>query len=730
MVELGVDQATDQSSVGSNHCFLGDSRKDLSAFSMKLRIVGAVAWMFAIAAFAASTPAIIPRPLTLTTRAGTFTLCPSQLTPGAPGVAPTRILADASSVETAQYLAAALFKSTGFQFQMATNSVTNAVKRCILLTTVNAQTNLGPEGYELTIAPDSVVIRAKGQAGMFYGVQSFLQLLPPEIFGPRPVQGVAWTAPCVFIQDSPRFPWRGWMLDSVRHFFTKDEIKRLLDGMALNKMNYFHWHLDDDSGWRLQSLLYPRLTEIGAWRTDIMFGLNKKSTLAWDENERYGGYYTQDDVREIVAYATQRHITIVPEIEMPGHSTAALSAYPQFSCDGGVGDCINCSNVPWSLNVTAYVGGVFCAARPETFTFLTNVLTEVMGLFPGPFIHIGGDEVSFGNWNKHALDQAMTNSLGLTNSTGMTAMQKYQSWFTQRIADFIKSKGRTMIGWSEIMNGGTVTNAALMDWINGSGSRAVQAATNRQPVVMSPSATLYLNKWETGTSSGNGANVIWSNEPPGQSGYVPLSAVYAVEPIPTSLLADTNGYATNILGGQGNTWAEYIPSLRNMEFKTFPRLCAVAEVDWTAANLKSFSNFSTRLATHKLRLTQMGINFNPSAVPPQAGSWNQAMIATNFTTLAWNITTNVTAGGEIDVSFCWKTGVNGLDIRWAALEENGVELDRDTHDGFTFTPTSTKPAYVLRLRSLRPGATYTLKASVAGRGGTASSGIVYMPNWD
>jgi hexosaminidase len=169
------------------------------------------------------------------------------------------------------------------------------------------------------------------------------------------------------------------MLDSVRHFFNKDEVKRLLDGMALHKLNYFHWHLDDDSGWRIQILQYPRLTDIGAWRTDIMFGLNNRSSSAWDENERYGGYYTQGDIREIVQYATQRHITIVPEIEMPGHSTAALTSYPEFSCNGTNGDCTICSNVPYSLNVTAYVGGVFCIARPESFAFLTNVLTEVMG---------------------------------------------------------------------------------------------------------------------------------------------------------------------------------------------------------------------------------------------------------------------------------------------------------------------------------------------------------------
>jgi hexosaminidase len=688
--------------------------------------VALVFLLSAMTAFAGA-PALVPLPKQMQLRAGLFTLCPSQPIPGAPAHALTKILVDGASQETGQYLAALLFKSTGYKFQLVTNAGVSTVKRAILLTTVNANTNLGVEGYELTVAPDSVVIRAPASAGVFYGVQSLLQLLPPEVLGPRPVQGVAWTAPCVFIQDAPRFPWRGWMLDSVRHFFNKDEVKQLLDGMALNKLNTFHWHLDDDAGWRLEILKWPRLTEIGAWRTDIMFGLNPRSSTAWDEDGRYGGYYTQADIREIVAYATQRHITIVPEIEMPGHSTAALAAYPQFSCDGGHGDCPTCANGPYSLNVTSYVGGVFCPARPETLSFLKDVLTEVIGLFPGPYIHIGGDEVSFGNWNKHSLDQAMTNSLGLTNSPGISAMQKYQSYFTQQIATWVKSQGRTMIGWSEIMNGGTVSNAALMDWINGSGSRALQAATNQEFVVMTPSAVMYLNKWETGSAAGNGGNVIWSNEPPGQSGFVPLSSVYNFEPIPAGL---TNSATNYFLGAQGNTWAEYIPSLLNMEFKTYPRLCAVAELNWTPAALKNFTGFTNRLVTHEQRLAQMGVNYNPSAVPPQIGKWFQSQISTNYSSLAWDLTGSVDAAGEIDVSFCWKSGANGLDIAWAALEENGIEIDRDTHDGFTGPSSPVKPAYVLRLPARRAGATYTLRASVAGRGGTASNGTVYRPNWD
>jgi hexosaminidase len=269
------------------------------------------------------------------------------------------------------------------------------------------------------------------------------------------------------------------------------------------------------------------------------------------------------------------------------------------------------------------------------------------------------------------------------------------------------------------MNGGTVTNAALMDWINGTGSRAIQAATNQEYVVMTPSAICYINKYENGSD-------IWSNEPPAQSGIVPLSLVYNFEPIPSTLPA---AYTNFILGAQGNSWTEFIPSLLNMEFKMFPRLSALTEVNWTAASLKNYTSFTNRLAIHNQRLSNAGVNFNPLAVPPTVGTWAPAQTPATYFTLSWNITWNITKAGEIDVSFCWKSGANGLDIAWAALLENGVEIDRDTHAGFTGAG-PVKPAYILHLPALRPGATYSIAASVQGRGGTDSTGIVYRTNWN
>jgi len=688
---------------------------------MKLYVAG-ISFLLMTGVTIAAPPALIPLPLQMVTNTGTFTLCPPQVIPGAPAPAPTSILVVPAARETGEFLATALLKSTGYRFQVTTDFGDVPVANVILLTTNAAPMVAATEGgYELTVATNSVIIRALSGPGFFYGMQTLLQLLPPEVYSQLPVTGVPWTAPCVYIQDKPRFPWRGWMLDSVRHFFNKDEVKQMIDAMTMHKLNTLHWHLDDDSGWRIEIKKWPLLTEIGAWRTNIAFGLNPRSSTAWNEtNGLYGGYYTQDELREIVAYAAQRYITIVPEIEMPGHSTAALTSYPQFSCNGTNNSCLSCSNVPYSLSITSYVGGVFCAARPETMSFLQDVLTEVMAIFPGQYIHIGGDEVRFTNWLNHALDrQAMTN-LGFVPTTAITNLQKYQSHFTQQIANWVKSQGRTMMGWSEIMNGGTVTNAALMDWLN---TRAVQAATNSQYVVMAPSATLYINKWETGSSS-SGSGVIWSNEPPGQSGLCPLTNVYAYEPIPASLPA---AYTNFILGCEGPAWSEHIPSLQNLQFRVFPRLCAIAEVDWTPVSQKNWTDFTNRLEFHKQRLKQMGVNFNPYATPPEVGTWT-GPIATNYSTYSWDITSNVTARGEIDLSFCRKSGTNNLDIAWVALLENGVEIDRDPHAGITGgLPRAT---YVLRLPARRPGAIYTIQASIQGRGGTNSNGVIYRTNWN
>jgi hexosaminidase len=653
---------------------------------------------------------IIPLPQTVQMRPGLFTLCPTIPAPSFPARATTKIIADGPSLQTAQYLAALFQKSTGCQFSVAPATSVAGIKGAILLTTANANTNLGAEGYELTVAPDSVVIRAPAGAGVFYGVQTLLQMLPPQILAPHSSVGVAWTAPCAFIQDQPRFPWRGCMLDVARHFHTADEVKQLLDVMALHKLNTFHWHLVDDQGWRIQILAYPLLTQVGAWRTNIDYGLNARSSTDYSSNGMYGGFYTQSDIRDVVAYAEQRYINIVPEIEMPAHSTAALASYPQFAC---------ITNSNFNMDVINYQISLFSLGASNTVPFLEEVLNEVTGLFPGAYIHTGGDEVVAASsiWNSTPADVQKMATLGITPN-GTNSIIQYQHWFSTNLANFIQTNvpGRKMVGWTEIEAGGIVSNTVLMDWQSGSNSAAVPAAEAGQQVVMTPNTSCYYNYYQS---------TNYAVEPLGQSGYIPLDVAYNFEPVPTNLPTQ---YASNILGSEGLLWGEYLPSLTNVEFREMPRLCAMAELTWTAAAQKNYTNFTQRLLAHEMRLSQMGVNYDATNIF-QLGNWMPAIISTNQGTLTWNVTTNVPATGEIDVSFWYTSGTNGLSISSVALLENDSLIDQDIHSGFAGASPSNW-VYIVHLPERKPGATYTLQATVAGKGGTASFGNVYLPNWN
>jgi hexosaminidase len=673
----------------------------------------------------AASPAIIPQPVQVQVRPGTFTLCPQAPNTNAPAYTFTKILCDASSVETAQYLAAILFKSTGWQFPLGTNVSGLPVRAAILLTTSNANLALGGEGYELTVAPDSVVIRAPAQNGVFYGVQSLLQLLPPQIFAQHPVAGVPWTAPCVYIQDQPRFAWRGVMLDVSRHFFNKDEIKQILDGVALHKLNTFHWHLTDDHGWRVQINSYPALTatastNTGAWRTGIDYGQNPAASTAFNSLGKYGGYYTQDDIRELVAYARQRHITIVPEVEFPAHCSAALVSYPALGC-GNAGTAYNMDNINYGFTL-------FSLAGPGSWTFFTNVLSEVMSLFPGQYIHCGGDEVvATGDtqWSSYSPDVNQMASLGISTGSS-TWRQQYQRWFSTNICNFLQSSGRSMVGWSEFEAAGTITNAVLMDWL---GTYASATASNRQYVVMAPNG---INYYEM-----TNANTI-PYEPYFQVGSAPatnsLMNVYSYEPVPSNL----NGAFTNyILGAQCNLWTEFVPSALNVQYKMFPRLCAEAEVTWTPKVLKNYADFTNRLAIHEQRLAYAGINYNRESIT-QIGSWGPS-VPTTATTVSYDITPYLTRGGEIDVSFAYTSGSDGINVFWVKLLENGVQVDMNTFTGFAglglYTQTGNSLGgvayYVVHLPWFHPGSSYTIQASIAEHGANHStSGNVYLPNWN
>ena len=410
---------------------------------MKSQITGIVfSWLAAAGiAAAANPPSILPAPQKLVVGAGQFKLTPA-----------TRICTDAASRATGEYLATQLRQSTGHKFKVIA-AKKGAVKGDILITTANAKTNLGAEGYELTVAKDSVAIRAPEQAGNFYGAQTLLQLLPPEVFAAQPVKGVAWTMPCVQIEDQPRFKWRGMLLDSSRHFFSKPEVKKILDELALHKLNTLHWHLTDDTGWRIEIKKYPKLTEVGAWRDGIGFGLDPKASTAYGPDGRYGGFYAQDDLREIVAYAAARHITIVPEIEMPGHCGAATDVYPELSC---VPSTNNLPGTAAWVAPGAVARGVFCAGEDATFVFLQNVLAEVVQIFPGKYIHIGGDEVNRGAWQQCAKCQTRLKAEGLKD---VNALQNY---FMRRVEKFLASRGRVPVSWGETLESGLAPSITLL----------------------------------------------------------------------------------------------------------------------------------------------------------------------------------------------------------------------------------------------------------------------------
>jgi hexosaminidase len=529
---------------------------------------------------------IIPAPARVEEREGHFEL-----------TAASRIQADREFKNEAQLLADRLRPATGFRVKIKPLGKNSPGE--IVLMKANGE-GLPDEGYELSVTASNVVIRAATPAGIFYGVQSLLQLLPTEIFyNPEeaditqldaPAKFVAslaakvnWQIPCVEIKDQPRFAWRGFMLDVSRHFFTKKEVEQVLDAMALYKLNTFHWHLVDDQGWRIQIKKYPKLTSVGAWRDDVGFGLDPKSATAYDKRGRYGGFYTQKEIREVVTYAAARHITIVPEIEMPGHSAAALKAYPQFLCPG-----VKIENLPRKGGIFR---GVYCAGNDATFTFLGNVLSEVTKLFPGKYIHIGGDEVVKSNWMACADCQLRIKTEHLKDE------RELQAYFIGRIEKIVNADGKSLIGWSEIREGGLAPSAALMDWIGG----GAESAASGHDVVMSPTKYCYFDHYQS-------TNRI--AEPKAIGGFLPLEQVYAFDPMPTNLPPE---FHSHVLGGQANLWTEYVPNLRHAEYMMFPRLGALAEVDWSPKDTRDWPDFEARTALNEKRLDAMGVNYRPLA---------------------------------------------------------------------------------------------------------------------
>ena len=482
---------------------------------------------------------------------------------------------DEQTLQIANYFKNKFQKASGISLPISESPATPQNRNSIVLE-ISDQVD-SAEKYELNISKEKVQIIAKEAAGLFYGIQSLRQLLPVEIESPSKIENISWVIPAVKIDDVPRFPYRGIHLDVGRHFFPPDFIKKFIDVLAYHKYNTFHWHLTEDQGWRIEIKKYPKLTEIGGWRKETLVGHGGKHPYEFD-GKRYGGFYTQEEIKEIVAYAQERFITVIPEIELPGHSMAALAAYPELGC----------SDKTYEVATTWGVfDDVYCPTE-ETFQFLKNVLTEVMALFPSTYIHIGGDECPKKSWEESAFCQNLIKEKGLKDE------HELQSYFIKRMEKFLNANGRSIIGWEEIMEGGLAQNATVMSWLGmESGTKAVQLGNQ---VIMTPVDFAYFDYYQSHDPK----------HPLSIGGYLPLEKVYSFNPIPKEL---TESEAKNIIGAQGNIWTEYIKTSSQLEFMAFPRACAMAEVVWSPQEGKDYLDFTKRLGTHLKRLKYMDINF-------------------------------------------------------------------------------------------------------------------------
>ncbi len=513
--------------------------------------------------------AIIPQPVSVTPHAGRFALTRR-----------TVIATDRADEAIGHQLARYLEPATGFIFRVQTDGAAPA--GAIVLRRDATLKRLGAEGYTLDVRPGRVVARAPEAAGLFYAVQTIRQLLPAEIFRDAPAGEVDWSMPAVAIEDMPRFGWRGAHLDVGRHFMPKEFVKKYIDLLALHKLNVFHWHLTEDQGWRIEIKQYPKLTEVGSCRKETIVGRQQRDQTQWKfDATPHCGFYTQDDAREIVAYAKARFVTVVPEIEMPGHAIAAIAAYPELGLTGE----------PMEVATRWGVFSDILNAEPATITFMQNVLTEVMAIFPSKYIHVGGDEANKDKWKVNPRIQARIKELGVKDENAL------QSWFIRQMDAFLTSKGRRLVGWDEILEGGLAENAVVMSWRGIKGG--IEAARQGHDVVMAPTTNTYFDYYQSKDQA---------REPLAIGGFLPLETVYEYEPVPADLEPQ---FAKHVLGAQGQVWTEYIPDPKHVEYMAFPRLTALAEAVWTPKDRKNYPDYIERLTPHLRRLQALDVNYRP-----------------------------------------------------------------------------------------------------------------------
>lgn len=554
-------------------------------FSQNALSESAGATEIAITNHAAPEIAIIPEPVSVVKSEGYFILPANVTIQCAPTPEVQQLLAfmqERFSVPTGSYVSVV--------------GSTNSSANIKLLINEKANHALGNEGYQLQVTPNYITIKANKPAGLFYGVQSLLQLFPAAIESKEKVEDIEWKAPCVEITDYPRLGWRGLMFDVARHFFTKDEVKQYIDAMVRYKYNILHLHLTDDEGWRIEIKGLPKLTEVGAWSVKKVGEFGNFIPPAPDEPRNYGGFYTQEDIKELVKYAKDRFVNIMPEIDVPAHSLAAIASYPELSCTTGAENYRVRSGeriMDWSRGAppTALVDNTLCPANEKVYSFLDTVITQVAALFPFEYIHMGGDESPFNFWEKSEAIKALMQKEGLKD------MHQVQGYFEKRVQKIVESKGKKFMGWDEILNGNIPSSAAVMSW---RGLKyGIEASRNKHEVVMSPTDYAYLDYMQ--------ADVITE---PKVYASLRLSKTYEFDPVPAS--ADPK----YIKGGQANLWTEQVYNIRQAEYMTWPRGMSIAESVWSPATKKNWPNFIGRVEQHFKRLDVAETKYAPSVYDP------------------------------------------------------------------------------------------------------------------
>lgn len=471
--------------------------------------------------------------------------------------------------QAGEFLASYIEEATGY----APEVVTSQRMKPIHLAIDKSITH--PEGYRLLVTPEGIDLTGATEAGVFYGVQTLRKSIPAM------AKGMNIELPAATINDYPRFAYRGMHLDVSRHFFPADSIKKYIDILALHNMNSFHWHLSDDQGWRIEIKKYPELTTLGAKRKETVIGRNSGQY----DGKPYDGFYTQDEIRDVIAYAKERFITIIPEIDLPGHQQAALAAYPTLGCTGGPYEVWT----EWGVS-----DNVICAGNEQAMLFLEDVLSEVIDLFPSEYIHIGGDECPKNRWKECPKCQARIKAEGIKSDKKHSAEEYLQSYVISRMEQFVESKGRHIIGWDEILEGGLAPNATVMSWRGVDGG--IEAAKQQHNVIMTPNSHLYFDYYQTTDTE---------NEPLAIGGYVPLERVYSLEP--TDGIPDE--YKKYVIGVQANLWVEYIPTFSQVEYMVMPRMAALAEVQWTDPSKKEYQSFLPRLVRMTKLYDRLGYNY-------------------------------------------------------------------------------------------------------------------------